>query len=148
MNLRKIITPATVLLRLSASDKDGVIEEIVNFMDSAGLISDRRAVLRCIQERERKMSTGMTGGLAIPHGKTGSVDSLVACLALKPEGVEFGALDGTPCTVFVATVSPKNRTGPHIQFLAEISRLLTDPARVQRILEARTEAEAVELLFG
>jgi PTS system nitrogen regulatory IIA component len=83
------------------------------------------------------MSTGIQEGIAIPHGKTDAVDELVACVAIKKEGIDFESLDGKPSRIFIMTLSPANKVGPHVQFLAEISRLLK-----------RTEARAQMLSAG
>jgi PTS system nitrogen regulatory IIA component len=57
-------------------------------------------------------------------------------------------MDGSPCKIFIMTLSPANRTGPHIQFLAEVSRLISQPAEREKLLAARTHAEIYELLTG
>ena len=94
------------------------------------------------------MSTGMQNGIAIPHGKSDTVNSLVAAVGLRPEGIDFDAIDDQPCSIFVLTVSPVNRTGPHIQFLAEISRLLNDASVREELLSADTEEEVLRILTG
>ncbi|MCC5846039.1 MAG: PTS sugar transporter subunit IIA [Verrucomicrobia bacterium] len=136
MNIRKAITKETVSLRLVSREKNAIIEELVDLLDKAGRISDRKAVLKCVLEREKKMSTGMHNGLAIPHGKTDTVDGLVAAVGLIPEGVDFESMDQQPARIFILTVSPANRAGPHIQFLAEISRLMNRADARKQILEA------------
>ncbi len=146
MNIRKAITKDTVRLSLQARDKFAIIEELVDMLDKAGRISDKKAVLKCILERERKMSTGMHNGLAIPHGKTDTVDSLVAAVGLIPEGVDFESMDQQPARIFIMTVSPANRAGPHIQFLAEISRIMNRADLRRQILES-TDAETLYTLL-
>lgn len=148
MNLKKVLSPDTVWVDLKAGTKQGVIEEMVDRLVAAGKITDRDAVLAAILEREAKMSTGMQNGVAIPHGKTDSVATLVAAIGLNKAGVAFDSLDGSPCTIFIMTVSPNQRTGPHIQFLAEVSRLISQPAERDKLLAARTHAEIYEILTG
>jgi PTS system nitrogen regulatory IIA component len=148
MNLKKVLTPDTVWVDLKADSKNGIIEEMVDRLVSVGKIKDREAVLKAILEREDKMSTGMQNGVAIPHGKTDSVNALVAAVGLKKDGVNFDSMDGSPSTIFIMTVSPVNRTGPHIQFLAEISRLISQPAERDRLLAAKTHTEIYEILTG
>jgi len=70
----------------------------------------------------------------------------VAALATKPEGVDFDSIDGQPTTVFVMTLSPLNRAGPHIQFLAEIGRMLGDEETRSKILSANSTDEIARLL--
>ena len=146
MNLKKPLTAETISLDLKGSTKEEILEEMVDLLMASGRIKDRDAVLRAVSERERRMSTGMQNGIAIPHGKTDSVDSLVAALGICRDGVDFGALDGQPSTIFVMTVSPDSRTGPHIQFLAEISRPLNDPNMRAKLMMAATSEEVLALL--
>lgn len=146
MNLKKVLSEKLLCCNLGGTTKREVIENLVDLLVSADGISDRDSVLRCVLEREEKMSTGIQEGVAIPHGKTEAVDSLHACVALKKDGVDFEALDGKPSRIFILTVSPLNRTGPHVQFLAEISRLLNEPEKRERLLQAQTEADMFKIL--
>ncbi len=146
MNLKKILSEDVLSCSLPGRTKQEVIENLVDLLVSAGKITDRESALRCVLEREKKMSTGIQEGVAIPHGKTDTVDQLHACIALKKEGVDFEALDGKPSRIFILTISPQNRTGPHVQFLAEISRLLNEPEKRERLLKAETEADMLSIL--
>ena len=145
---KKPLTVETISLDLRGNDKDEILAEMVDLLAASGHIRDKEAVLKAVTDREKRMSTGMQNGIAIPHGKTDSVDCLVAALGIKREGIDFGALDGQPSTIFVMTVSPDSRTGPHIQFLAEVSRPLNDASVRAKILSASTREEVLKLLLG
>jgi PTS system nitrogen regulatory IIA component len=145
---KKPLTVETISLDLRGNDKEEVLAEMVDLLAASGHIRDKDAVLKAVTDREKRMSTGMQNGIAIPHGKTDSVDCLVAALGIKREGIDFGALDGQPSTIFVMTVSPDSRTGPHIQFLAEVSRPLNDASVRAKILSASTREEVLKLLLG
>jgi PTS system nitrogen regulatory IIA component len=67
-------------------------------------------------------------------------------MALKKEGVDFGSMDGKPSTIFIMTISSISRTGPHIQFLSEISQVLNDPDKRERILQSQNAAQILEVL--
>ena len=148
MTLKKPLTAETISLDLKGATKEDILSEMVDLLMASGHIRDREAVLKAVADREKRMSTGMQNGIAIPHGKTDSVDCLVAALGIKRGGVDFGALDGQPSNIFVMTVSPDSRTGPHIQFLAEISRPLNDAAVRAKLLSASTPDEVLHLLIG
>ncbi len=148
MNLKKPLTVETICLDLKGATKEAILAEMVELLVASGHIRDRDAVLKAVLEREKRMSTGMQNGIAIPHGKTDSVDCLVAALGIKRAGVDFGALDGQPSNIFVMTVSPDSRTGPHIQFLAEISRPLNDASVRAKLLAATSPDEVLHLLIG
>jgi len=143
MNLKKLLSEKNFLMHLNAQSKDEVLEEMTAYFVEVGLLEAREKALQALHERENKMSTGMQHGIAIPHAKTDAVTEMIILIALKKEGLEFQAMDGKPCTIFIMTLSPENRSGPHIQFLAEISRLLSEESIRNRLLSAQTPAEAL-----
>lgn len=146
MNIRKLLTKDSVSLDLQGETKDEIISELIDLLETSGKIENRKAAEKAIFDREKKMSTGMQNGVAIPHGKSDSVNNLVVAVGLKPDGVNFDSLDGEPSVFFIMTLSPANRTGPHIQFLAEVSRQLNDPDVRKQILKATTKEAVIEIL--
>jgi PTS system nitrogen regulatory IIA component len=146
MNLKKILTKDSILPELKADTRQGVIEEMVAFMAAAGKLTDCAAAVKAILAREAKMSTGMQNGVAIPHGKTNATDQLVAAVGIHRTGVDFAAMDGKPSHIFIITLSPENRAGPHIQFLAEISKVLSRPELREKLLNATTADDMLNLL--
>ncbi|MDD3823648.1 MAG: PTS sugar transporter subunit IIA [Sphaerochaetaceae bacterium] len=147
MKIKQILSPAVVSTSLKSSTKEEIIRELLDLLVSAGYVSDKDEVFAALMERERKMSTGIQHGVAIPHAKTKAVKNLVACIGLKPEGVDFNSLDGQPSRIFIMTLSPIDRVGPHVQFLAEVSMVIkTEEARA-KILQAKT-AQEVLAVFG
>jgi len=145
LNLKKLLCTDTVFLDLKAETKEEVIREMIDRLVESGRIKNREAALEAVLDRERKMATGMEYGIAIPHGKTDGVDQLVTAIARKKKGVDFNSMDGKPSTIFVMTVSPLSRSGPHIQFLAEVSKLLKDSRARERILEAETAEDIIRV---
>lgn len=146
MNIRKAICKESISLDIKAREKNTIIEELLDLLVRVGKVTDRKAVLKCLLEREKKMSTGMHNGLAIPHGKTDTLDTLVASIGIVRDGVDFESMDGQLSKIFILTVSPANRAGPHIQFLAEISRLLNRSEIRQKLLDATTVDEIYEIM--
>ena len=146
MTPNRVLAKETVILHLKGADKSAILEELIDVLVASGRIKDRKAALKAVMEREKKMSTGLQNGIAIPHGKTDTVDSLVAALGIRKEGVDFDSLDGLPAQIFLMTLSPASRTGPHIQFLADISRTLHDAAVRQQVMDATSEEQVLEIL--
>jgi PTS system nitrogen regulatory IIA component len=146
MNLKKALNRRTVCLHLHGATKQEIIEEMVGLLDKAGLLRNRDAALACVLEREQQMSTGMQYGVAIPHGRTDTTDTLLAAVGIHPHGVDFDSIDHEPSRLFILTVSPAKRSGPQLQFLAEVSRLLTNADVRARLLEAASEDEVIALL--
>ncbi|MCK5198474.1 MAG: PTS sugar transporter subunit IIA, partial [Spirochaetales bacterium] len=123
-----------------------IIENLLDILVKTGKVKDRTAALEALLEREAKMSTGIQQGVAIPHCKTDAVNELLACVGIKKDGVDFQALDGIPSKIFIMTLSPLTRTGPHVQFLAEISRVLTSEGMREKLINAGTEEELISLM--
>ncbi len=146
MNLKKVLTPSAISCDLPGNSKEEILESLMDLAMTTGKVKDRNAAMRSILERERKMSTGIQNGVAIPHGKTEVVDELVACVGIKRGGGDFDALDGEKSRIFIMTLSPVNRSGPHVQFLAEISQLLTDSQKRERLLKAKDADEVLDIL--
>ena len=110
MNLKTVLTPETVNLHLKGTTKEEIIDEMLEVLIAAGKVSDKTAARECVLDRERKMSTGMKHGIAIPHGKTDTVSDLVACIGISDNPVDFDSLDQEPCRIFIMTLSPVNKT--------------------------------------
>ena len=145
--LKKLLTKDVIFLDLRSDNKEGIIQELVENMVKAGKVKDQEAALEAIHEREKRMSTGMENGIAIPHGKTDSVDSLIVAVGRKTEGVDFNSIDSQPSKIFIMTLSPLSHTGPHLQFLAEVSKLLRDVHSRQRFLTAETPEDIIHLFI-
>lgn len=148
MNLRKIIRPEFVTTSLTGATKEEIIRNLIELASKSGKVKDLDQAFRSVIDRERKMSTGLKYGIAIPHGKTDAVDDLVACIAIRKDGVDFESLDGEPSRIFIMTLSPSSRSGPHLQFLAEVSRLLENERGRKALLEAKTPEEIVSVFTG
>ena len=146
MNLKTVLTTETISLHLKGSTKEEIINELLDILAAAGKIEDRNAAFAAIMEREQKMSTGMKHGIAIPHGKSSSVRDLAACIGISDKPVDFDALDHEPCRIFIMTLSPVEKTGPHLQFLAEISLLFKSAEKRQEILNAETAENILKIL--
>lgn len=148
IDFREVLRGGRVLLHPKSDTKDEIIVELIDAMADGNLVRDRDRTLAAVMKRERTMSTGMQHGVAIPHAKTDTVDEIATAIAVKKEGMDFDSLDGQPSTIFIMTVSSVLRTGPHMQYLAEIGRLMESPAIRERVLNAATEDEVVEILTG
>ncbi|HKL85877.1 MAG TPA: PTS sugar transporter subunit IIA [Treponemataceae bacterium] len=146
MNLKTVLTTETVNLHLKGTTKEEIIDELLDILVQAGKVKDKNAARACVLDRERKMSTGMKHGIAIPHGKTDSVDDLVACMGISENPVDFDSLDQEPCRIFIMTLSPVDKTGPHLQFLAEVSLLFKSAEKRLEILKSSDKAEVIRIL--
>jgi fructose-specific phosphotransferase system IIA component len=146
MILTQILLPSCVKVPLEGTDKNTVITELVDLLDANGLLKDRGVVLDAVLAREQTRSTGIGSGIAIPHGKCNAVKELVMGIGITAEPIEFESVDGKPVKIVILLASPADQTGPHIQALAKISRLMLDGQFKESLERAGSAQEAYELL--
>jgi fructose-specific phosphotransferase system IIA component len=146
MILTQILQPDCIKVPLASRDKEAVITELVDLLDANGLLLNRDGALEAILTRERTQSTGTGAGIAIPHGKCNAVKELVVAIGIAHEPIEFNSIDGRPVRILILLVSPVDQTGPHIQALAAISRLMLNNQLRQKLEKVTTANEVYEIL--
>jgi len=146
MILTQILQPDCIKVPVESRDKEAVITELVDLLDANGLLSGRDEVLEAVLTRERTQSTGTGAGIAIPHGKCNAVKELVMAIGIAHEPIEYNSIDGKPVTILILLVSPADQTGPHIQALATISRLMLNEEFRQQLEKVASADEVYELL--
>ncbi len=146
MILTQILQPNCVKVPVGSKDKETVITELVDLLDANELLLDRDVALDAVLTRERIRSTGTGAGIAIPHGKCNAVKELVMAIGIAHEPIEFDSVDGKPVTILILLVSPADKTGPHIQALASISRLMLNEEFKKKLEQATSADEVYGLL--
>jgi mannitol/fructose-specific phosphotransferase system IIA component (Ntr-type) len=146
MVLTQILKPECVKVPLDGKDKTAAITELVDILDKQGFLSDKAMVLDSVLAREKTRSTGIGSGVAIPHGKCKGVNDLVMALGVTASPMEFDSADGAGVSIIALLVSPVEKTGPHIQMLARISRLMLDDALRKKIESSKSSAELYDLI--
>lgn len=135
MKIVDVLQRQTILPDLQSRDKKGVIEELVKPMaDMASLKFEE--LVRVLMERERLGSTGIGGGIGIPHGKLKNLESLLLGVGLSRKGVNFESMDGRPTHIFFLLITPENETGLHLKLLARISRILKNEQFKESLMHA------------
>ena len=145
MSLGELIRDDCILLDVPAKEKGDLIRRMVDRLQGLGLVGDPDAVVHALLERERVMSTGIGGGVAIPHAQSPAVGALAVSLARTPEGIDFASLDEKPVRLVFLIVGQEERGG-FISILARISRLLYSGDLQTRLLEAKTGADIVRMI--
>jgi fructose-specific phosphotransferase system IIA component len=131
---------------LEATDKVGAITELLDLLGENGKLRDRDAVLQAVLAREATRSTGIGYGLAVPHGKSPACPRLAIAIGKPAKPIDFESKDGEPVNIIVLLASPPDQTGPHIQALARISRLMLVEKFRRAMGEARTADELYEVI--
>lgn len=145
MKILDVLSRDAICADLKASDKKGILEEMAAPVADATGIS-REDIIRVLMERERLGSTGIGGGIAIPHGKLKALDTLVLGFGLSRAGVDFESMDGKPAHIFFLLLTPENSTGLHLKVLARISRVLKNDPFKEKLLAADNSEEIYAII--
>jgi fructose-specific phosphotransferase system IIA component len=144
--LAQIIQPGCVRVPLEAKDKTSAIIELINLLDAEKLLLNRDEALQSVLAREQTRSTGIGSGVAIPHGKCKAVKELVMAIGIARQAIDFNSVDGKPVSIIILLLSPIDQTGPHIQALAKISKMMLDESFRNKLIGATSAQEVCELL--
>jgi len=136
MRISEFLDIKSVEANLGASNKPGVIRELVGLVLRVEPDLNPNALVDTINRREKLQSTGIGNGIAIPHGRTDSIPRIIACVGRSVAGVDFQSLDSLPTHLFFTLFVPESEHGSHLKALARLSRLLKDADIRQRLMNA------------
>ncbi len=135
MRLGSLTRPDLVFPDLAAADRQQVLRVFAERIAERGLVRDVETLYQRLAEREDLGSTGIGGGIAIPHCKVDGLKQGMVAVGRVLGGVEFGAADGQPVRLFFLVISPSQAPAEHLQALAAISRWIKAGGRAQALLE-------------
>jgi PTS system nitrogen regulatory IIA component len=137
--------PDAVLASVKASGKKALLAELAS--RAAVLFSfDERRLFDRLLERERLGSTGIGGGIAIPHGRMASLTKPCGLFARLAQPIDFDSIDERPVDIVFLLVAPEGAGADHLKALARVSRLLRDRPLVEK-LRATESADALYALL-
>lgn len=144
----ELFSPAAINLNLASTDRDAVLNELVNQIPQLAKQPEaRKTLLRALQERELLHSTGIGDGIALPHARNalvGLVDEPIVVFARHATGIPYGAIDNVPARLFFLLIAPT--VTQHLGILARLSRILRDPKVRQSLLTADRPEKVISVL--
>jgi PTS system nitrogen regulatory IIA component len=146
MLINGILDHQSVLVDDDSPSKKRVLERSALLLASGDAELAERVFERLL-ERERLGSTGLAGGVALPHARVPGVDSTKGAFIRLAEPVDFDALDGNPVDLVFALLVPEEATDEHLQLLAQLAGMFKEPRFCQQLREADVE-QAHALLTG
>ncbi len=140
------VKPEHIKLQLEGQTKEEVIEELVELLTESCCVEDGDRILDAVMAREREGSTGLEKGVAIPHAKCDAVSRLSIVIGISKEGIDFDALDGKRSHLFFLMVAPTSESGPHVQAIAKIVKMIKLERFRERLLKAKSGEEVIETI--
>jgi len=138
-----------ILVGLQETDKSKALAELARFMHRVHAIREisEEDLVKSIIEREKKMSTGIGEGLAVPHGMIEGGPKIRGVIGISHKGIEYEAIDGKPVRLIVLIATPEAHYDQHIQVLAGVAKIFgQDPEIMNDIFRAKTAADVHEIL--
>ncbi|HCN20106.1 MAG: PTS fructose transporter subunit IIA [Planctomycetes bacterium RIFCSPHIGHO2_02_FULL_50_42] len=148
MKLVDFLAEEAIIYSLKVRDKKSAIKEMVEALTQSNKIPVKEvdSVMVALMKREQLGSTGIGGGVAVPHTKHGCVSRLVVTVARSEEGIDFDALDGEPVHLVFLLLSPNETAGAHLQALERIATLIRDSDFRRFMTTASDKKEMIDIL--
>ncbi len=151
MRLSKKLDPDMVLISPDAADRDGLFRLFADRVVAAGLVTSADEVVEKLMEREKILSTGIGGGVAVPHAQLAGLGRLVMTASSHPGGLDYPALDNQPVRLVFCLLGDVNTTADHLAGLARLARLARRREALEPLVAApdgRAFVAALEELEG
>lgn len=150
MELREILDKNIIRIGLEAASKDDALKKMSKLLYENGNIDDVDQFVKDIYLREQEGITGIGNGVAIPHGKSGSVNRIGVAIATLKEGIEWETLDGNKVNmIFMFCVgNDVNAARDHLVLLSKVAAKLADDELLEKISKAGSPDDVVAYLGG
>ena len=143
MKIQDVLNKNVMLFDLQATDKEGVINEMVRSLIDNGVVTDFDTFKAGIMNREAQTSTGLGDGIAMPHSKNEAVKEATVLFAKSNKGVDYASLDGQPTDLFFMIAAPEGANDTHLAALAELSKYLMKPGFADKLRQASTPGQVI-----
>ncbi|WP_314369698.1 fructose-specific PTS transporter subunit EIIC [uncultured Streptococcus sp.] len=143
MKIQDVLNKNVMLFDLQATDKEGVINEMVQSLVDNGVVTDFETFKTGIMNREAQTSTGLGDGIAMPHSKNEAVKEATVLFAKSNKGVDYASLDGQPTDLFFMIAAPEGANDTHLAALAELSKYLMKPGFADKLRQASTPEQVI-----
>jgi len=133
------------LVMLSDLDsRNDVMNAMINLLDSAGKLKDRKSFQRAIYERENLMSTGIGMGVAIPHAKLPGYEDFFIAVAVLQNGVDWKALDGALVRLVFMIGGPDNKQMEYLHILSNLTKVIKDEKTRKKVLTSNSKEAIIQ----
>lgn len=112
---------------------------------ATGVVNNKEKFVESIWAREKESTTGIGGGIAMPHARNEYINKARVLFAKSEKGVDFDSLDQQPVYLFFMITAPAGADNTHLQALAKLSSLLINPDLVEKLKAAKTADEVIDL---
>ncbi|RHX66647.1 PTS fructose transporter subunit IIABC [Lactobacillus delbrueckii] len=145
MRIKDILSPESMIMDLQATTKDEAINEMADLEVATGIVNNKEKFVESIWAREKESTTGIGGGIAMPHARNEYINKARVLFSKSEKGVDYDSLDQQPVHLFFMITAPAGADNTHLQALAKLSSLLINPDLVEKLKAAKTADEVIDL---
>ena len=145
MRIKDILSPESMIMDLQATTKEEAINEMADLEVATGIVNNKEKFVESIWAREKESTTGIGGGIAMPHARNEYINKARVLFAKSEKGVDYDSLDQQPVYLFFMITAPAGADNTHLQALAKLSSLLINPDLVEKLKAAKTADEVIDL---
>lgn len=146
MRITDLLDVRSISLDAAPKSKKEALDAAIALMLKSGKIKDEEAYRRQVYAREEEGTTGIGGGLAIPHGKCDAVERPGLAAMVIRGGVEFDSLDGAPVDLLFLIAAPDTKDNIHLDVLSKLSMMLMDEQFTKALHQAQTPEEFLAVI--
>lgn len=146
MRITELLDKRSISLTAAPASKSEALDMAVDLMAASGKIRDKEAYRKEVYLREEESTTGVGGGIAIPHGKCDAVEKPGLAAMVIKDGVDFDSLDGEPVNLIFLIAAPNTKDNIHLDVLSKLSILLMDEQFSENLKKASTPEEFLQII--
>ena len=140
-----LIIDEYVVLDLDQPDRNAATAVLAGRLAADGRVTDLDGFLADVRKREEQMSTGLPGGIGIPHARSAHVTAPTLAFGRSANGVDYGAEDGPAHLIFLIA-APEGGGDAHLKILAALARRLMRAEFRQSLLDAEEPSDVVDIV--
>ena len=146
MRITDLLDKRSISLNGAPGNKQEALDQMVALMVKSGKIQDEESYRKKVYAREEESTTGIGGGIAIPHGKCSAVKKPGLAAMVVRDGVDFDSLDGEPTKLIFLIAAPDTEDNVHLDVLSKLSVLLMDEDFTDSLIHAASVEEFLTLI--
>ena len=143
MTTKEMFSKERVTFDLKSQTKKEVIDELIDILVADGKVNDKDAFREAVLKREEEFSTGIGMSIAIPHGKSDSVNEASIVFGRSDAGIDYESMDDLPAHLFFLIAVPMESSDLHLRALSEISRNLMHKEIRDQLMNCQTYEEFI-----
>ena len=145
-SLSNYLNPELISVQTSVSSGKKLLEKMANMLSKPLANAKPKDIYHGLLEREKLGNTGIGNGVAIPHSRSSLANNAIVALITLDEPIDFDSSDRQPVDVAFGLLVPAEATSQHLNLLASIAKLMSDPDKKQQLSKAENNEQVVQLI--